>query len=287
MQQPSRRTDRVEVRIPIEISGEDMMGSGFVEGTFTVLISRHGAKILSRQELLPDQQCKIRFLENGKESLARVVGLIHQASEGNYYGVAFLDNSPDLWNVGFPPLAEAENALSRLCMKCLGCNSIEVAYLNEFEAEVYVANKGLSRNCNRCNNLTLWREAQLPTVETGSAAPSWTEEETRSLTMTDLPVANRRQHQRLRLKQPACVRSLEFGEEIVVTEDASRGGMSFKSPNRYSVGQQIQVAVPFSKLSLNIFFPARIAHIRPRTGKELHHYGVQYVIAKQEWPRSK
>ena len=213
--------------------------------------------------------------------------MIAKVSEGNCYGVAFLDSSSELWDVGFPPLSEAENALSRICMKCLRCHSVEVVYLNEFEAEVYVANKGLSRTCGRCRDQTIWVEAQLPTAEAVAAVPISFEDKPRSVEIGEIPKANRRKHQRLKLKQPACVRSVEFGEEVVVTEDASRGGMSFKSSNKYAVGQQVEVAVPFSKLSLNIFFHARIAHLKPKANKKLYHYGVQYLLANQKWPRSK
>ena len=51
--QLSRRSDRVEVRLPIVISGEDAGGASFIEYTYTLLISHHGAKIFSRRDLPP------------------------------------------------------------------------------------------------------------------------------------------------------------------------------------------------------------------------------------------
>ena len=134
--------------------------------------------------------------------------------------------------------------------------------------------------------MTYWREARLPAVEAAAAAPVLPEGETEALSTPHLSLANRRKYQRLKLKQYACVRSPGFGDDIVLTEDASRGGMSFASINQYTVGQGIEVAVPYYKVSMNVFFPARIVHSTSWTKQGTYLYGVQYRRENEKWPRA-
>lgn len=57
----------------------------------------------------------------------------------------------------------------------------------------------------------------------------------------------------------ACVR-FSGREDIVACEDMSRGGLRFVSRKFYPEGSHVEVAVPYTKDSTNIFSPVWIAH---------------------------
>lgn len=85
---------------------------------------------------------------------------------------------------------------------------------------------------------------------------------------------------RVSIEGAACVRSDKFGEEIAACVDMSRGGVSFRSRNRYEQGMQIKIAVPFSKDAKEasaIFVRGRIANVREVEGGEMCRCGVEFV----------
>jgi hypothetical protein len=255
----------------------DAMGQGFVEESRTLLLSRHGAKILLRHMLVPEQEISIRYLATTKEADVRVVGQIGGGSEGQYYGVEFLDPNINLWDIEFPPLSESEKAVARVLIECVRCHTRVLSYLNEFEAEVFEANQILSRSCARCTDMSLWK---LATVEAPSA------QVTLPLPDPGKRTQNERKEVRVGLHMKACIRTAHSGEEIVVTENVSRGGFSFKSRQRYGEGNVVEVSVPYSPGGANIFSPARIEYPEEEQAEGPTSYGVAYIPVHKGWPGS-
>src|SRR6266436_769198 len=66
-----RRSSRIPKEIPILLVGSDMEGKTFSEKAKTVLLSRHGAGIVSEYKLSPEQELILRSLETNKETDAR------------------------------------------------------------------------------------------------------------------------------------------------------------------------------------------------------------------------
>jgi len=87
----ARRSDRVPVELPIVVTGTDAMGAGFLEQTRTIMVGRHGAKILLSRKLAPEQEINIRCLKTARESDARIVGQLGSEGESYYYGVELLE----------------------------------------------------------------------------------------------------------------------------------------------------------------------------------------------------
>jgi len=98
-----RRSERVSLQVPIQISGTDAQGKGFVVDTQTLLLSRYGAKILMSHELVPEQEITVYCSMTEREGIARVVGLFAKESEGCSYGIEFQDQGLNLWNISFAP----------------------------------------------------------------------------------------------------------------------------------------------------------------------------------------
>src|SRR5215471_20684341 len=94
-----RRTSRVPKEIAILLIGSDVDGRVFSEETKTVILSQHGAGILSQYKLAPEQEVVLRRLDTQKEAEVRVIGQIGAQDDVYTYGVAFLDPHIDLWNI--------------------------------------------------------------------------------------------------------------------------------------------------------------------------------------------
>src|SRR5271157_6173373 len=101
--QSARRSGRISKQVPILLMGSDSEGRVFSEVTKTVVLSLHGAGIVSTRKLVAEQELTLRSMISNREAEIRVVGEIAE-NEGVYtYGVAFVDDSLDLWQVELPP----------------------------------------------------------------------------------------------------------------------------------------------------------------------------------------
>jgi hypothetical protein len=386
-----RSSARIPKEIPILLIGSDLDGRMFSERTSTVLLSLHGAGILSRHKLSPEQELILRWPEKNKETDIRVVGHIGAQGHLHTYGVAFFDLTLNFWEIDFPPISEQEKQLGVITLFCTSCNTRENIDDTSVEADVCATNESVLRTCKRCASTTLWKPVsgsvlpvpppqtalgtspQLPlfSAPTGAPpppaqappppsnftplpthiAPSVPEPSfyaqspgfspaaplapsnfsaSRSAYVGDSPdlligpaasspefVANpagarpdpvgrppaavltlpsppdeksadpqptpaaarinRRKHPRIKVSYSACIRHPERGEEVVTCEDMSKGGLCFKSRQKYYAQTLIEVAVPYSKGQQAIFVPARIVFVEPLPEQSLYRYGVQYL----------
>jgi hypothetical protein len=295
-----RRSSRVPKEIAILLVGSDMEGKLFSETTKTVLLSRHGAGILSKYALSAEQELIIRRLDNNKEAEVRLVGNLGAHGDTYTYGVAFLDPKMDLWDIYFPPMTETEKLASRVTLQCSGCKMKETVQQSELEADVYIVNEGIVRYCRGCGLSTFWKQAAEESEDEGllgGAASAYAEEarapepvrEAASepaqeaapgpaqkaiaepvqkaapepAAAVQLPARreNRRKHVRTKANFKGCVRSFQFGEDIVTCEDISRGGLRFKSNKPYVARTDIQICAPYSPGTHAIFVPAQIVRV--------------------------
>lgn len=274
-----RRSDRIAMSIPIRVSGRDERGQDFVAESRTVNLSRHGATIILKQSLKPDQDLKITLLRRSMGAAFRVVGRIGGESDGFVYGVAQLDSGVDLWGIGFPPTSDAKRVVGRLLMECSACKYQEIAYMNELEVQVFQANQELTRPCEKCRKATLWkaaREESAGPVLAGSAVA-----EAEPAPSPQPTTLGKRRNTRINTRLVACIRQPGFKEEVVTTENMSRGGLCFRSGKSYVSGSPIEVAVPFSAGGANIFVPARVCHVMRKETDMIYRIGVAYVLGDE------
>ena len=155
-----RRSSRIPKELAILLTGSDLEGKGFSEMTKTVLLSRHGAGVVSTFKLYPEQEIIIRYLDTNKEAIGRVVGQI--GGEGNLYtyGVAFVDhNMVDFWGIDFAPATEKEKEARRVLLECATCGRCETVQQTDVESDVFVINGGIVRPCKSCRDSTLWKRS--------------------------------------------------------------------------------------------------------------------------------
>jgi len=353
-----RSSGRIPKQIPILLIGSDLGGRVFSEHTTTVLLSLHGAGILSRHKLSPEQELILRWTEKNTEAEIRVVGHIGEQSGRHTYGVAFFDLNLNFWGIDFPPVSPLEKELGLLSLVCSSCNTLEKVDDTSFEADICATNEGVLRYCKRCGSSTLWKplhpvtnqqsasvkDAQLPLfspsptpppsqipatpsnsipapaalpitppappapptsfyaqshnsacdsdpsqsplllASPGSVGDPVGKPQAAVLTLSPpvpeksaVPRINRRKHPRVQVSYSACIRHPQRGDEIVTCEDMSKGGLRFKSRQRYYAQSLIEVAVPYQPGQPAIFVPARIVFVEPLPEQSLFRCGVQYL----------
>src|SRR5260370_24231392 len=103
-----RRSGRIPKEIAILLVGSDLEGKVFSEQTKTVVLSRHGAGIVSQHKLVPEQELILRRLDTNSEAEIRIVGQTGSQSDKDTYGEAFRDPDIDFWGVQFPSLTDSQ-----------------------------------------------------------------------------------------------------------------------------------------------------------------------------------
>ena len=155
-----RRSGRISKSVPILLMGSDTEGRVFSEETRTVILSLHGAGIVSSHKLLAEQELILRSLETNREVEVRVVGEIGEQGDHHMYGVAFLDEASDLWQMQFPappPLAERPLELD---LECTACGATVALLNSDYEFDVCAIHGGLVRYCTECGFATVWKRPE-------------------------------------------------------------------------------------------------------------------------------
>jgi len=155
----TRRSGRIPKQIAISLFGSDIEGRIFSERTKTVVLSRHGAGIVSTYKLSAEQELVLRRETSHKEIEARVVGQIGQDGDTYIYGIAFLERDINFWGIDFPELSETEKRASKTLLECSSCHSREIADHSDLASDVMAVNKGIVRYCQKCGSSTMWKQA--------------------------------------------------------------------------------------------------------------------------------
>ncbi len=268
-----RQSDRVSFTLELEAIGSDANGQDFVVQAHTILVSRNGAVLLLKAKLAAGQELVLRRKDRSNQlraARAQVVAEIDKNGDGIMYAISLEDPAINLWDIEFPPLDEAEEALARMLVECSFCQRREVAYLNEKELKAFETRKCLARHCPHCGTPAIFTQAQaddalVTAKDRTDAAP---------VTPKVYPSRNRA---RVKARILACIRQRGFSEEVAVCEDLSRGGLSFRSRNQYAEGSRVEVAVPFTPGSGNIFVPIRIVFSQEVPAAGLYRHGAAYI----------
>ena len=266
-----RQSDRISLRMPVEPAWATAAGATFTQTAETLLVSRNGGVLRFTEKLEPGQELHLRRNVEGeqwKNTRARVVAEIDQDANGFLYAIHILEPRCDFWDIEFPSLHTAEEALARLLMECSFCQRREVVYLNELQLKSFEVRKCVARHCPHCDSPSIWIESlsEVSTLDNNGARISVEER-----------VVPRRNRTRVKARVLACVRRRGFAEEVVVCEDLSKGGISFRSRNKYPEGSRVEVAVPFTPGTGAIFVPIRIVFSQAIPTAGLHRHGAAYI----------
>jgi hypothetical protein len=94
---PVRRTQRVDLYVPIFVEGLDANGEKFEESTHTKTLSGYGAAIILARQLKTAEEIIIHRIDRSRQASVRVLHELATCPEGHIYGVAFVDPAADLW----------------------------------------------------------------------------------------------------------------------------------------------------------------------------------------------
>ena len=269
----NRRSDRISISFPLEAAGIDAENRPFIESAATVVVNRHGALIAIQRPLKIGEIIRMsRQLLDGsrREAEVRVVAFEKDSSGAPAYGVAFVDSTLDFWEIEFPSAAQSVDAVVRLLVECAHCGSQELAYLDSRELKEFEANRLFARNCRTCESPTIWKQPL--ELLRRSASDS-----RRAGADADEGTSAGRETTRYHTRLTACVREHVGAEEMAVCENVSRKGIAFRSRRKYDEGSQLEVAVPYTPGTANVFIPATVVHVRALPTAGLYRHGVKYV----------
>src|SRR5881394_479675 len=203
----ARQSDRVAFRMPIEVSWYGSGGVLVKQQAVTLLISRNGGVIRLTERLDQGQELTLkRTIEDGALSNtahARVGAEIDREPDGFLYAIHLLEGRSDFWDVEFPMLRKADEAIARMMMECSFCQRREVVYLNELELKSFEVRKCVARHCPHCDSPSIWIESlsEVSTLDNNGARISVEER-----------VVPRRNRTRVKARVLACVRRRGFAE---------------------------------------------------------------------------
>ena len=270
-----RRSERVLLRIPIEVKGTDADGNPFTEKTFTLVINRHGARIALKTPLQSEARITITNRQRAMSSAFRVVGRTSKSlGEGPEWGVECLDPGVDFWGISFPEkvAAPAAQEVIDALVECVACGSRELAQLSLEEYRTVITRGLVRRGCPECGDTTEWRfgfaeaepEEVIPTQPSASAAPS-----------PAAAGAERRRAKRLTVKLPVRIRLQDGSEEVARTENLSRTGVCFSSTLLIRPQDRILLTVGYTPGGSEEEVPARLVWRREIEGGGKALYGVR------------
>lgn len=259
-----RRSGRILVSLPIQVTGQDASGDPFVEKAVTVLCNQHGGRISLTHRLMPDDIVLIKNLQNGIEEEFRVVGGFARTLGGRReWGVEALDPNSKIWGMEFVP-REAEDQLKAL-IECAACTRAALSPLSSVEYDVLLATGMISRHCARCGETTRWKPSQQQlTPEMVAARPRLAAVE-----------KEMRKEKRLPLLVHVQVRNARGASYDGETQDISYSGLCFAAPQVFEVGDEVYISFPFSDRHTPLWRVGKIAWAT--LGANVRVYGVLFV----------
>jgi hypothetical protein len=155
-----RRSGRIAKELAIVLLGTDATGKVFSEETNTVVLSRHGAGVVTRYRFSPDELLTLRLPGTAKEAAIRLVGQIGGEPGRYVYGVTFVDPDPDFWPMEFPPPDPFEPASQQIALECSLCQARMEIEQGDIEEDVYSVNGNILRYCDECGTSTPWKKVE-------------------------------------------------------------------------------------------------------------------------------
>ena len=167
--QSKRRSGRIAKDLAIVLFGTDAAGKAFSEETKTVVLSRHGAGVVSRYRFAPDEVLMLRLTGTTQEAQVRLVGQIGGEPGRYVYGLAFLDPDPHFWPMEFPPPEPHELVSRRIALECSFCLAREDVEQGDIEEDVYSVLGNVLRYCPDCGTSTPWKKALIEAIPAPAA----------------------------------------------------------------------------------------------------------------------
>ena len=145
-----------------------------------------------------------------------------------------------------------------------------MSYLNEFESTLFLTHHSVARLCGQCGGWTTWTRPYVVSQVLRMLRNLAYRILGHRTSITVLTNASKRQ------RWGASVTRL-WENEVVLVSNLARGGLSFCSASPYSEGERIEIAIPYTSKTPNIYLPARIVGSRKGKDKGLTEYSAAYL----------
>jgi hypothetical protein len=99
----NRRSERIELRVPVVIYRPAGEGPPFYENTQTLVVNAHGALIPLTALVATKQRLLLQNTNSGEQQECRVVSINHERTGPSKVAVEFTQPSPRIWRVAYPP----------------------------------------------------------------------------------------------------------------------------------------------------------------------------------------
>lgn len=251
----SPSTTSFNKQIEVEVIGSDLQGKQFFVRSRTLAVHENGVSVQLAKKLALGSNVIVRNSDTDEEFAAVVINASPGAKSADVYRLEFQKTLHEVVRtLDLTPSPSAPAGIVRL--ECSFCHSVSPIPLSEMDLEIFASTHELIRYCETCCASTEWREFR---EDRGATRSKQSSASTGSGDESSAPARERRQNRRTVMRAMACVRF--SGTEIVVEcEDISKGGFRFKSSREYPGGTRVEVAVPYTKSSTNIFCPATISY---------------------------
>jgi len=99
----NRRSERIELTVPVVVYRGAEEGRQFCERTETVVVNAHGALISLTDLVAPRQKLRMQNPNSGENLECRVVSVKPARIGPPRVAVEFLQATPSFWRIAFPP----------------------------------------------------------------------------------------------------------------------------------------------------------------------------------------
>jgi len=96
-----RRSTRVQVRIPVIVTGTLPGGDSFSEETYVMTVSKFGARLKCSQPLTPGMEIRVRPKAGNEDALCQVVWVGGRSAASGEVGIQYV-KAANLFGIAFP-----------------------------------------------------------------------------------------------------------------------------------------------------------------------------------------
>ncbi len=234
MDEPTRRSPRIPLAVPIRVRGMSIQNKFFDEETATILISSKG--IMTQIRSLVDLEAEVHVvnLTNEISGTFRIVWVNTQVKDGfHQVGLEVIEAAGKMWSIFFPPEDPAtDEPTAQAWLECKSCHQKLLGPIPQAELEHLVVGVVVARQCDRCRATTTWELtiAEEPAPAAGEIGPR----------------ARTRAALKLSIKVIREVDGTNV-EEVCETINVSRNGAYFLTSGDYQVGERIKIVLPYKK----------------------------------------
>lgn len=268
-EQLRRRSQRLMLRIPIEVTGARPDGVTFKEKTHTLTVNRHGASIALLTPVRVQSGLTVTNATNMRSSSFTVVTRIEKSITGvPEWGIESAGLDPNFWGVNFPDdsAKSGQGETVDVVLECQRCRSRLAAQMTPEQFKNLSPKPVLKRHCTKCAGTTDWTLNPGSSESRGAATPRPSVSPSPASAGVDVRRSNR-----VNIKLPVRIRMEDVGE----TENISKTGVCFTTTLEMMIGDRVRLTVGYSPGSDAKEVAARIVWKRRAPGEQRGFYGAE------------